>query len=73
MKNKLNYYRKAALDFSQNIKSIESVHEIALFASVAGNDPYPSDVDICLFLKDYSDTPKIAKAKRSFNSVLNTR
>jgi hypothetical protein len=50
---------------------LESVLEIALFASVAGGDPYPSDVDVAIFLSSLKEIGSIAKAKRKADAQMN--
>ncbi|MGK5087096.1 zinc-ribbon domain containing protein [Bdellovibrionota bacterium FG-2] len=62
--DKLAQYKAVAADFSDQVKVFQSVEEVGIFASVAGNDPYPSDVDVALFLNAFCDLGRIAKIKR---------
>lgn len=71
MKNKLDFYKSVAKEFAETVKSIASVKEVAIFASVAGNDPFPTDVDVALFLNSFDHTPQIARAKRIAHGKMN--
>lgn len=71
--NKLEQYRSVAREFAEKVKLFTMIEEVAIFASVAGGDPYPSDVDLALFLNSMDPTPKfaqnlthLAKVKRQF-------
>lgn len=66
--NKLEQFKSEAQEFKDKIAGFRSVSEIAIFGSVASGDPYPSDVDIALFLNSFDDLPVIAKAKRQAGS-----
>lgn len=69
--NKLQFFRDLAFEFKDKVHSLDSVEEIAVFASVAGGDPYPSDVDIALFVNSLGDLSLIARAKRQAQSKNN--
>lgn len=47
-KNKNQILREAADDFAKKASRFLSVLEIAIVGSVAGDDPYPNDLDISL-------------------------
>jgi hypothetical protein len=68
LKSKLDIYRAVANDFSKSTKVFPSVLEVAVFASVAGGDLYPTDVDLALFLSSFDDITQIAKIKRQLQS-----
>lgn len=71
MDNKLECYKSVAIEFAEKIKELDSVAEVAIFASVAANDQYPSDVDVALFLNTPRDIPQIAKVKRQLQGKTN--
>jgi hypothetical protein len=71
MEDKLLRYKKVATDFVGRVAHLESVLEIAVFASVAGGDPYPSDIDVAIFLNSLETMAPIAKAKRQADALMN--
>ena len=64
MEDRLAMHQAAAADFAERINGVESVEEVAVFASVAGGDPYPSDLDLAIFLNALDELPMIAKVMR---------
>src|SRR5438045_105233 len=71
MENKLLRYKKVATDFVGQVAHLENVLEVAIFASVAGGDPYPSDIDVTIFLNSLETMAPIAKAKRKADALMN--
>lgn len=69
--NKLEFYKSVAKGFTDTVKTFDSVKEVAIFASVAGNDPFPTDIDVALFVNSFDHTPQIAKAKRIAHGKMN--
>ena len=68
--NTLEHYKSAAKEFSKNMGHFDNVVEVAIFASVAGNDEYPSDIDIALFLNSFDNMSELARQKRISNAKL---
>ena len=60
-------FRKAAGEFAEKAKGLSSILEVALFGSVAGNDPYPYDLDIVVIIRDIEDIDSIAKFSRQIS------
>lgn len=71
MKNKLGLYKSVATEFTETVKALNSVKEVAIFASVAGNDLFPTDVDVALFVGSFEHTSQIARAKRIAHGKMN--
>ena len=69
MENKLVTFLRAAKEFTDRIKLLDSVDEVAIFGSVAGGDQYPSDVDVAVFLNSMADIPQIARVKREIDNA----
>lgn len=61
-KNKL--LRTAATQFAEKTQKLSTPLELAIVGSVAGNDPYPNDLDIALILRTLDDISTIATYAR---------
>jgi hypothetical protein len=61
--------REAALRFTQKARALAEVAEIVLCGSVAGNDPYPSDLDLAIILTAFDSLENLAKYARQMSSI----
>jgi predicted nucleotidyltransferase len=61
--------RDAARQFMQKAQSLPEVAEIVLCGSVAGNDPYPSDLDLAIILTTFDILEDLAKYARQMSSI----
>ena len=61
--------REAALQFAQKAQALAEVAEIVLCGSAAGNDPYPSDLDLALILTAFDSLESLAKYARQMSSI----
>lgn len=59
--------RTAADEFAGKVRGLPSVREVAIVGSVAGNDPYPNDLDLAVIVQDLSDLETIAKCARQIS------
>lgn len=64
-KNKL--LRTAAMEFAEKIQNLSTPLELTIVGSVAGNDPYPNDLDIMLILRNLDDISTIATYARQIS------
>ncbi|MCL5985431.1 MAG: zinc-ribbon domain-containing protein [Actinobacteria bacterium] len=60
--------RVAANEFAERAHELSSVLEIAIIGSVAGNDPYPNDLDLAVIIHNLDDIVTIAKYARQISS-----
>jgi hypothetical protein len=58
----------AGREFAEKAKKLPSVLEISIVGSVAGNDPYPNDLDVVLIARNLEDLPTLAKQARQMSS-----
>ncbi len=61
--------RGAAVQFTQRAQGLAEVAEIVLCGSVAGNDPYPSDLDLAIILTTFDSLESLAKYARQMSSI----
>ncbi len=66
-KNRNQILRKAADEFSEKTGKLSTSLEIAIVGSVAGNDPYPNDLDLALVIANLSEITKIARYARQIS------
>ncbi|MHB1377798.1 MAG: zinc-ribbon domain containing protein [Candidatus Humimicrobiaceae bacterium] len=66
-KNKNQILREAADDFAKKSSRFSSVLEIAIVGSVAGDDPYPNDLDISLVADNLDELDQLAKCARQMS------
>lgn len=59
--------RNAAKEFAEKIQKLSTPHELAIVGSVAGNDPYPNDLDIALILCNLDEISTIATYARQMS------
>lgn len=59
--------RNAAKEFAEKIQKQSTPLEIAIVGSVAGNDPYPNDLDIALILRNLDEISTIATYARQMS------
>lgn len=64
-KNKL--LRDAAVQFAEKTQKLSTLLELAIVGSVAGNDPYPNDLDIALILHNLDEISMIATCARQIS------
>ncbi|UCH88118.1 MAG: zinc-ribbon domain containing protein [Thermoplasmata archaeon] len=67
--NKNEKLRLAAKEFAEKAHKLSSTLEIAVVGSVAGNDPYPDDIDMAIIIKDLNDIALLAKYARQMSSI----
>ena len=58
----------AGLEFAEKAQKLPSILEIAIVSSVAGNDPYPNDLDLVLIASNLDELSIIAKFARQMSS-----
>jgi hypothetical protein len=59
--------RTAAREFTEKIQKLSTPLELAIVGSVAGNDPYPNDLDIALILRNLNESSTIAEYARQIS------
>ena len=57
----------AAQEFAEKAHKLSSVLEIAIVGSVAGDDPYPNDLDLAVIVHNLGDIATIAKYARQIS------
>ncbi|MBI4649827.1 hypothetical protein HY745_00715, partial [Candidatus Desantisbacteria bacterium] len=57
----------AAKEFAEKAKKISNIFEIAIVGSVAGNDPYPNDLDIAIVISNLNEIKTLAKYARQMS------
>jgi DNA-directed RNA polymerase subunit RPC12/RpoP len=60
-------FRLAGREFAEKADKLASVLEIAIVGSVAGDDPYPGDIDLAVIVKNLGELPAIAKYARQMS------
>lgn len=65
----LETFEKLAHKFAEKVKDIDGIEDIALFGSVAGEDPNPKDCDILLVMRHFKNIAFIAKQARKLGSI----
>jgi len=65
--NKNEILRVAANEFAEKIHKLTSLLEIAIIGSVAGDDPYPNDLDIVIIIRNLEEITTIAKYARQMS------
>ena len=66
--NKNEILRVAANQFAEKTHKLSSPLEIAIIGSVAGDDPYPNDLDLALIIRNLDELTTIAKYARQISS-----
>lgn len=66
-KNRNQILREAADEFVKKSSKLSSVIEIAIVGSVAGDDPYPNDLDISLVVDNLDELAQISKWARQMS------
>ena len=59
--------RIVATEFAEKIQKLSTPLEIAIVGSVAGNDPYPNDLDLALILRNLDEISTIATYARQIS------
>jgi hypothetical protein len=59
--------RVAAEEFVEKAHKLSSALEIAIVGSVAGNDPYPNDLDLVIIVRNLDEIATIAKYARQMS------
>lgn len=67
MINKNEKLRTAAGEFSGKASKLSTVLEIAIVGSVAGNDPYPNNLDLAVITRNLDEIKTIAKYARQIS------
>ena len=65
--NKNEILRVAANEFAEKVHKLSSLLEIALIGSVAGDDPYPNDLDLVIIIRNLEEITTIAKYARQMS------
>jgi hypothetical protein len=65
--NKNEILRVAANEFAEKVRKLSSPLEIAIIGSVAGNDPYPNDLDLVIIIRNLEEITTIAKYARQMS------
>jgi len=65
--NKNEILRVAANEFAEKVHKLSSPLEIAIIGSVAGNDPYPNDLDLVIIIRNLEEITTIAKYARQMS------
>ena len=65
--NKNEILRVAANEFAEKTPKLSSLLEIAIIGSVAGNDPYPNDLDLVIIIRNLEEITTIAKYARQMS------
>lgn len=68
MINKNKTLRTAAGEFFGKASKLSTVLEIAIVGSVAGNDPYPNNLDLAVIIRNLDELKTIAKYARQISS-----
>jgi hypothetical protein len=66
--NKNETLRVAAEEFAEKAQKLSSALEIAIVGSVAGNDPYPNDLDLAIIVRNLDEIATIARYARQMSS-----
>jgi hypothetical protein len=65
--NKNEILRFAANEFAEKTHKLSSPLEIAIIGSVAGDDPYPNDLDLVIIIRNLEEITTIAKYARQMS------
>lgn len=65
--NKNEILRVAANEFTEKVHKLSSPLEIAIIGSVAGDDPYPNDLDLVIIIRNLEEVTAIAKYARQMS------
>ncbi|MBE3035854.1 MAG: hypothetical protein IMZ70_02035, partial [Candidatus Atribacteria bacterium] len=65
--NKNEILRVAANEFAEKVCKLSSPLEIAIIGSVAGDDPYPNDLDLVIIIRNLEEITTIAKYARQMS------
>ena len=65
--NKNEILRVAANECAEKTPKLSSLLEIAIIGSVAGNDPYPNDLDLVIIIRNLEEITTIAKYARQMS------
>jgi hypothetical protein len=65
--NKNEILRVAANEFAEKVHKLSSPLEIAIIGSVAGDDPYPNDLDLVIIIRNFEEIITIAKYARQMS------
>lgn len=65
--NKNEILRVAANEFAEKVHKLSSPLEIAIIGSVAGDDPYPNDLDLVIIIRNLKEITAIAKYARQMS------
>ncbi len=65
--NKNEILRVAANEFAEKVHKLSSPLEIAIIGSVAGDDPYPNDLDLVIIIRNLEEITTIAKYARQMS------
>ncbi len=65
--NKNEIFRVAANEFAEKVHKLSSPLEIAIIGSVAGDDPYPNDLDLVIIIRNLKEIAAIAKYARQMS------
>jgi hypothetical protein len=57
--------RVAVKEFAEKANKLSSILEIAIVGSVAGDDPYPNDLDLAAIVRNLDEIATIAKYARA--------
>lgn len=63
--------RDAAKEFAEKSRGLKSLLEIAIIGSVAGNDPYPSDIDLAVIVRSLDEIEALKRGTVLFIRVIN--
>ena len=65
--NKNEILRVAANEFAEKVHKLSRLLEIAIIGSVAGDDPYPNDLDLVIIIRNLEEITTIAKYARQMS------
>jgi len=65
--NKNESLRDAGKEFAEKARGLQSLLEIAIIGSVAGNDPYPNDIDLAVIVRSLEEIEALAKYARQIS------
>jgi hypothetical protein len=67
--NKNEILRVAANEFAEKVHKLSSPLEIVIIGSVAGDNPYPNDLDLAIIIRNIEEITNIAKYARQMSRV----
>lgn len=66
--NKNERLRGAAKEFAEKARKLSSALEIAIVGSVAGDDPYPNDLDLAVIVSNLDELTTLSRYARQMSS-----